>query len=48
MDVFRIVYPQYWPQLDSDMSCAKHLENFEVTFYYSKTHKVDVRNVIVQ
>lgn len=28
MDAFRIVCPQYWPQLDSDVSFAKHLENF--------------------
>jgi len=28
MDVFRIVYFQYWSQLDSDVSFAKHLEKF--------------------
>ncbi len=41
MDALRIVYPQYWLQLDCDASFAKHLEVLKTKIYYGKTHKVN-------
>jgi hypothetical protein len=48
MDVLGIVYSSYFLQLDSDVSFAKHLEILKIFFYYNKTHKVDLENVMVQ
>jgi hypothetical protein len=42
MNVLGILYPQYWLQLNYDVSFANHLQVFKVTFSYGKTmRKVD-------
>jgi len=48
MDVLGIVCVSYFLQLNSDVSFAKHLEILKIIFYYNKTHKVDLENVMVQ
>jgi hypothetical protein len=40
MDVLGIVYPQYWSQLDCEMSFPKHLQVIKATFC-SSTQFVD-------
>jgi hypothetical protein len=45
MDALGIVYPQYWMQLECDVSFAKYLYVIKGTFYYAKTHKVDEQNI---
>jgi hypothetical protein len=32
---------------NNDAFFAKHLEDFKTTFCFSKTHKVDVKNVMI-
>jgi len=37
IDVFGILYSQYWLQLDCEASFPKHLKVIKTTFYSSKT-----------
>jgi hypothetical protein len=49
MNAFGIVYPQYWLQLNYDVSFANHLQIFKVTFCYDKIiRKVDEQEVQTQ
>jgi hypothetical protein len=41
MDALGIVHPQYWTQLDREMSFPKHLHVIKTTFCSSKTQFVD-------
>jgi hypothetical protein len=41
MDALGIVYPQYWSQLDCEMSFPKHLQVIKATFCSSKIQFVD-------
>jgi hypothetical protein len=49
MNVFGILYPQYWLQLNYDVCFVTHLQVFKVTFCYGKIlRKVDEQEVQVQ
>jgi hypothetical protein len=41
MDVLRIVYPQYWLQVDYETSFLKNLVVIKITFYFNKTQLLD-------
>ncbi len=41
MDVFGIMYPQYWLQPNHEASLPEHLEVIKIAFYYGKTQLLD-------
>jgi hypothetical protein len=47
MDVFGIVYLQYWLQPDCEASFPKHLEVIKTTFYSNKTQLLDAVETFV-
>jgi hypothetical protein len=47
MDVFGIVYLQYWMQSTCDATFFKQLQVIKLTFYLGKIHKVDEQDMMV-
>jgi hypothetical protein len=37
MNVFRIIYPQYWEASDAEATFARHLTILKVKFYHPKS-----------
>jgi hypothetical protein len=47
MNVFRIMYPQFWVQPECDATFVKHPQVIKLVFFLGKTHNVDDQNMMV-